>query len=111
MFVLVLFVTLIVRNIVLFVTLLFVTLFVHNIVLFVKWFVLFVTLNCVLGNILLVGKGDYIGDLKITDFGLSKIMEDQCDGGMELTSQGAGTYWYLPPECFTESPKISSKVR
>ena len=20
--------------------------------------------------------------------------------GMELTSQGAGTYWYLPPECF-----------
>ena len=23
---------------------------------------------------------------------------------------GAGTYWYLPPECFTESPKISSKV-
>ena len=22
---------------------------------------------------------------------------------MELTSQGAGTYWYLPPECFPES--------
>ena len=33
--------------------------------------------------------------------------------GMELTSQGAGTYWYLPPECFVlgkEPPKISSKV-
>ena len=32
---------------------------------------------------------------------------------MELTSQGAGTYWYLPPECFVVSkdpPKISSKV-
>lgn len=62
------------------------------------------------GNILLVGKGDFIGGLKITDFGLSKIMENSNDGGMELTSQGAGTYWYLPPECFTESPKISSKV-
>jgi len=63
------------------------------------------------GNILLYGKGDFIGNLKITDFGLSKIMEEQhSDGGMELTSQGAGTYWYLPPECFTESPKISSKV-
>lgn len=31
---------------------------------------------------------------------------------MELTSQGAGTYWYLPPECFGkgESVRISSKV-
>jgi serine/threonine protein kinase len=30
----------------------------------------------------------------------------------ELTSQGAGTYWYLPPEVFdkTKTPKISSKV-
>jgi tousled-like kinase len=36
--------------------------------------------------------------------------------GMELTSQGAGTYWYLPPECFEMSaqghaPRISNKVR
>ncbi len=32
------------------------------------------------------------GGVKITDFGLSKIMEE--DGtSMELTSQGAGTYW------------------
>jgi tousled-like kinase len=34
------------------------------------------------------------GGVKITDFGLSKIMEE--DGtSMELTSQGAGTYWYV----------------
>jgi tousled-like kinase len=35
------------------------------------------------------------------------------DSGMELTSQGAGTYWYLPPECFETGPappRISSKV-
>ena len=56
------------------------------------------------------------GDIKITDFGLSKIMDsDNYDPehGMELTSQGAGTYWYLPPECFVVGktpPKISSKV-
>jgi len=32
---------------------------------------------------------------------------------MDLTSQGAGTYWYLPPEVFVQGPnppKISSKV-
>lgn len=31
---------------------------------------------------------------------------------MELTSQGAGTYWYLPPECFEvqRTPIITSKV-
>ncbi|CAN0441904.1 unnamed protein product, partial [Laminaria digitata] len=29
---------------------------------------------------------------------------------MELTSKGAGTYWYLPPECFGDNPRISSKV-
>ena len=40
-------------------------------------------------------------DLNGTDFGLSKIIDDSHDGtSMELTSQGAGTYWYLPPECF-----------
>ena len=58
---------------------------------------------------------DSMGDVKITDFGLSKIM-DEADEGMtsvELTSQGAGTYWYLPPECFDRGdapPRISSKV-
>ena len=62
------------------------------------------------GNILF----DKHGGIKITDFGLSKIMEpaDTETTGIELTSQGAGTYWYLPPECFQcdQAPKISSKV-
>uniref|UniRef100_A0A674NK62 non-specific serine/threonine protein kinase n=1 Tax=Takifugu rubripes TaxID=31033 RepID=A0A674NK62_TAKRU len=66
------------------------------------------------GNILLVN-GTACGEIKITDFGLSKIMDDDNYGvdGMDLTSQGAGTYWYLPPECFVvgkEPPKISNKV-
>jgi tousled-like kinase len=32
---------------------------------------------------------------------------------MDLTSQGVGTYWYQPPECFetgSRPPKISGKV-
>ena len=67
------------------------------------------------GNILLTG-GSVSGDIKITDFGLSKIMDSENynpEHGMDLTSQGAGTYWYLPPECFVVGktpPKISSKV-
>lgn len=68
---------------------------------------------CFLGNILLVGKGALSGEVKVTDFGLSKIFESDGDDSMELTSQGAGTYWYLPPECFEigkQPPKISSKV-
>jgi len=52
------------------------------------------------------------GQIKITDFGLSKIMQnDQFE--MELTSQGCGTYWYLPPECFVtghEPPMIGTSV-
>ncbi len=59
--------------------------------------------------------------VKVTDFGLSKIVDDSDGGGgggggggatsMELTSQGAGTYWYLPPECFESGPtRISNKV-
>lgn len=53
------------------------------------------------------------GEAKITDFGLSKIMEGSSQQEMELTSQGAGTYWYLPPETFISGPNpptISSKV-
>jgi tousled-like kinase len=71
-------------------------------------------LEIILGNILL--SGGSVGDIKITDFGLSKIMDPEIynpDHGMDLTSQGAGTYWYLPPECFMVGkipPKISSKV-
>lgn len=64
------------------------------------------------GNILL-GSGVQCYEAKITDFGLSKVMEKDSPDGMDLTSQGAGTYWYLPPECFIigkDPPKISSKV-
>ena len=58
---------------------------------------------------------DADGGIKLTDFGLSKIISDEHDSaGIELTSQGAGTYWYLPPECFnfdrTNPPRISNKV-
>lgn len=50
------------------------------------------------------------GTVKILDFGLSKIMHDE-DTRMDLTSQGVGTYWYLPPETFEDfNPKISAKV-
>ncbi|KAL5101643.1 hypothetical protein RYX36_005970 [Vicia faba] len=61
------------------------------------------------GNVLF----DELGSAKVTDFGLSKIVENDVGSqGMELTSQGAGTYWYLPPECFelNKTPLISSKV-
>jgi len=63
------------------------------------------------GNILF----DERGDAKITDFGLSKIVDAHDPGeSMELTSQGAGTYWYLPPECFVMDEdvpvRISNKV-
>jgi len=58
------------------------------------------------------------GEVKIADFGLSKQGNASGDS-IELTSQGAGTYWYLPPECFVshafaasqgEPAKISNKV-
>lgn len=47
------------------------------------------------GNILLTD-GNILGEVKITDFGLSKVMDEDSyhpDYGMDLTSQGAGTYW------------------
>jgi tousled-like kinase len=49
------------------------------------------------------------GKVKITDFGLCKITKEEY---IELTSQGVGTYWYLPPECFIndQKPLISPKV-
>lgn len=67
------------------------------------------------GNILF----DEFRTAKVTDFGLSKILESAESGdtdgvsSMELTSQGAGTYWYLPPECFDSGPnkpRISNRV-
>lgn len=42
------------------------------------------------------------GEVKITDFGLCKIIEENQDK-IELTSQGVGTYWYQAPECFNQS--------
>lgn len=45
------------------------------------------------GNVLF----DEVGAAKVTDFGLSKIVENDVGSqGMELTSQGAGTYWWDP---------------
>ena len=64
----------------------------------------------------MLGTGEHSGEIKITDFGLSKQMDEENydpEYGMDLTSQGAGTYWYLPPEVFVQGPnppKISSKV-
>lgn len=56
------------------------------------------------GNILLVD-GTACGEIKITDFGLSKIMDDDSYGvdGMDLTSQGAGTYWSV--QCTKEDTR------
>jgi len=50
------------------------------------------------------------GEVKLTDFGLSKLTPEGATDGIDLTSQGSGTYWYLPPECFASDAKISSKV-
>eukprot|EP01060_Flectonema_neradi_P033773 TRINITY_DN5753_c0_g1_i3.p1 TRINITY_DN5753_c0_g1~~TRINITY_DN5753_c0_g1_i3.p1 ORF type:complete len:550 (+),score=118.45 TRINITY_DN5753_c0_g1_i3:161-1810(+) len=55
-------------------------------------------------------------EIKLTDFGLSKSLAGSAADGeetaIELTSQGAGTYWYLPPECFETRwiPKVTAKV-
>ncbi|GJQ11456.1 hypothetical protein GpartN1_g3247.t1 [Galdieria partita] len=56
------------------------------------------------------------GEVRIADFGLCKVIDsvrgDRNDT-TELTSQGAGTYWYLPPECFASDdsvPQICPKV-
>lgn len=50
---------------------------------------------------------------KISDFGLCKVMNND-DTKLELTSQGVGTYYYLPPECFIRDRDnpilISTKV-
>lgn len=55
--------------------------------------------------------------IKLTDCVLLCAFQVVADGetmGMELTSQGAGTYWYLPPECFetggSSAPRISNKA-
>lgn len=37
-----------------------------------------------------------------------QVVEEGQTMGMELTSQGAGTYWYLPPECFQTGSNSST---
>jgi tousled-like kinase len=36
------------------------------------------------------------GQLKVLDFGICKTIDSE-HSRMALTSQGVGTYWYLPP--------------
>lgn len=67
-------------------------------------------------NILLHSDDPSVLEIKLTDFGLSKIIHHSRgpsdNPSIELTSQGTGTYWYQPPECFVTSstPLISNKV-
>ena len=56
------------------------------------------------------------GEVKLSDFGLSKVMapsaeQGRASTGMELTSYGSGTHGYLPPECYEgETSRICPKV-
>jgi tousled-like kinase len=52
------------------------------------------------------------GEIKISDFGLAKLLDEKSEN-IELTSQGVGTYWYLPPECFDTGMNnlIDNKVK
>jgi len=54
------------------------------------------------------------GEVRLSDFGLSKVMasgDGATSAGMELTSYGAGTHGYLPPECYEgDSSRICPKV-
>ncbi len=46
-------------------------------------------------------------EIKISDFGVSKVIEsDSNTNNIELTSQGIGSFYYLPPECFEMGSKI-----
>eukprot|EP00913_Durusdinium_trenchii_P034254 g32057.t1 len=54
----------------------------------------------------------HAGQVKIGDFGLSKMADTpHPEGVIDLSTRGAGTSWYLPPECHEiASPTINSKV-
>ena len=44
------------------------------------------------------------------DFGICKTIDSE-HSRMALTSQGVGTFWYLPPETFaSHNPVVSNKV-
>lgn len=50
------------------------------------------------------------GEVKITDFGLSKVMEED-QSHLELTSQGAGTYWCVfAPRVYRALASLLAKV-
>lgn len=49
------------------------------------------------------------GLIKILDFGLCKVNTTN-ETKMQLTSPGAGTYYYLPPQAFESDARISGKV-
>jgi tousled-like kinase len=56
------------------------------------------------------------GEVRLSDFGLSKVMAPAPAGGaapagMELTSYGSGTHGYLPPECYDgDASRVCPKV-
>ena len=45
------------------------------------------------------------GEVKIADFGLSKVVEEGQTRGMELTSQGVGTYWWVKGRMISDAGK------
>ena len=58
------------------------------------------------------------GEVKLSDFGLSKVMAPAAggsgvptQGSIELTSYGSGTHGYLPPECYEgDASRVCPKV-
>jgi tousled-like kinase len=64
-------------------------------------------------NILFASELSSCMEVKITDFGLSKMVAaegNSASSEIELTSVGTGTFWYLPPECFSGRKRITNKV-
>ena len=49
------------------------------------------------------------GRPKVLDFGICKTFDSE-HSRMALTSQGMGTYCYLPPETFSNNPTLTNKV-
>lgn len=50
--------------------------------------------------------------IKIADFGISKLINNNDNtSNIELTSQGMGTYYYLPPECFETNKNVTINTK